>query len=116
MDYILPIGGILFTILIVFLTLGPPLRREFEADRIIKEGVATAAHVKDIRPTGHVYSDEPEVRITLDVRVPGGETFEAEVTTVFSVVYLPRFQPGAIVPVCFDRNDRRKVALVKSWK
>jgi hypothetical protein len=102
--------AVLFLILLVFF--GPMYLRDREEKRILRDGVAATARVKDIRPTGDLHNDQPEVRITLEVDVQGGETFEGEVTTVMSPVYLPRFQPGLLVEVRFDPNDRRKVALV----
>jgi hypothetical protein len=102
--------AVLFFVLLVFF--GPMYLRDREEKRILRDGVATTARVKGIHPTGNLHNDQPEVRITLDVDVDGGETFEGEVTTIMSPVYLPRFQPGLVVEVRFDPNDRRKVALV----
>ena len=40
------------------------------------------------------------------------EPFEAVIVTTLSPVYMPRFQPGAIIEVRFDRLDRNKIMLV----
>ena len=102
--------AVLFFFFLVFF--GPMYLRDREEKRLLRDGVAATARVKDIRPTGDLHNDQPEVRITLEVNVQGGEAFEGEVTTFMSPVYLPRFQPGLVVEVRFDPSDRRKVALV----
>ena len=99
-------------ILLLLVFFVPTFLRDREERRILRDGVATTARVKDIRPTGDLHNDQPEVRIIVEVTAEAGEPFEAEITTFMSPVYLPRFQPGAVVEVRFDPNDRRKVALV----
>jgi hypothetical protein len=91
--------------------LGPMILRECDNDRILKVGTPASARVLSIRPTGNLHNDQPEVKIKLEVTGPE-RAFEATVTTYMSPVYLPQFQPGAVVAVKYDPKHRRDVALV----
>ena len=115
-----PVSGgsvlvVLFAFAMVAMMFGPMLWREHQNDRILREGALAVARVRDIQTTGNWVNNQPEVRITLEVGAgdAGTESFEAEATTVMSPVYLPRYQPGLMVEVRYDPNDRRRIALVE---
>jgi hypothetical protein len=79
---------------------------------ILRDGTPAKARVADIRPTGNMFNDQPEVTISMQVQPAAGEPFSAKVVTFMSPVYLPRFQPGALVDVRFDPKKPNDVALV----
>ena len=102
---------VLMVILIVFNSMRSDSRLAAEEARILREGIAARARVKDIRPTSSQYEGDPEVALTLDVMAD--EPFEVVFKTTLSPVYIPRFQPGAILDVRFDRLDRNKIVVTK---
>lgn len=73
--------------------------------------VRAPARILDIRDTGNRFNRNPEVRLTLEVRPAVGSPFQTELTTVVSVVDIPRFQPGSEVIVAYEAEDRTRVAI-----
>ena len=80
--------------------------------RILREGTAAKARILEARPTGDEHNDQPEVSLALEVQPAGAAPFSATLVTYLSPVYLPRFQPGAVVDVRFDPEKPSDVVLV----
>lgn len=106
------LASIALTVILLALGLGPLLLRGQRNQRLLREGTRATATVRDIRPTGGSHNDDPEITLKLEVAAGPNDHFEAEVVTFLSPVYLPRFQPGAVVDVYYDPKDRSQVALV----
>jgi hypothetical protein len=87
-------------------------RRAFGPNqKVLKEGLSGEATILQIRQTGLMVNDQPQAALTLEVRVPGWESYEAEIKMVIPIVNVPQFQPGAVFPVKVDPNNRNKVVL-----
>lgn len=78
---------------------------------LLKQGTPGEATILEIRDTGIRINVQLLVKLTLEVRVPGWEAYQAETKMVTSIVDIPQFQPGAVTPVKVDSNNRSKVAL-----
>jgi hypothetical protein len=109
------LGGFLIILLVVGLLsymFIPEILRYFREKKILKTGVQAVAVVLEIIDTGNRFNKNPQVRLKIEVRPEHQPPFQAEVTTVVSVVELSKFQPGNIVAVKYDLNDYSKVALI----
>jgi hypothetical protein len=81
-------------------------------NRPVREtGYAAHAEVLEIWDTGVRLNDNPVVGFRLLVMLDDGTTYEARTKNVVSVVHIPQVQPGAVLPIKIDRNDRQLVAL-----
>jgi len=74
-------------------------------------GVFASAEVLEVWDTGVRYNNNPVVGFRLLVTLADGTTYEAETKNVVSVVHIPQVQPGAVLPVKVDPEDRNRVAL-----
>ena len=81
-------------------------------NRIVREtGIPASAEVLEVWDTGVRYNNNPVVGFRLLVTLADGTTYEAETKNVVSVVHIPQVQPGAVLPVKIDPEDRNRVAL-----
>lgn len=93
--------------------IGPGIVQSMKTQRILKEGVSATAVIKAVTDTGNRYNKNPEVRLTLEVTPASGAPFQAEVTTVISVIDVPKYQPGTLLNVKYDPKQPTQVVLVK---
>jgi hypothetical protein len=81
-------------------------------NRPVREtGMPASAEVLEVWDTGVRYNNNPVVGFRLLVTLADGTTYEAETKNVVSVVHIPQVQPGAVLPVKTDPDDRERVAL-----
>jgi len=78
---------------------------------IRESGVPASGEVLEIWDTGVRLNDNPVVGFRLLVTLADGTSYEAETKNVVSVVHIPQVQPGAVLPVKVDRDNRDLVAL-----
>lgn len=103
---VLAIGGVLL------LMSARALCYDLHEGRILREGTPARAQVLAIKPTGNSVNDDQEMRLDLDVRPEGRESYRAKVEAYLHPVHFPRYQPGAVVDVRFDPKKPGDVALV----
>lgn len=85
---------------------------EGEARRIRRIGQPADARVIAIRDTGITVGDDPVVGFRLEVRPrDGSASYEVETRGLVGRLDVPRVQPGAVLPVAVDPNDRNRVAI-----
>ena len=83
-----------------------------DVNRPVREnGVPASAKVLEIWDTGVRLNDNPVVGFRLLVTLEDGSSYEAETKNVVSVVHIPQVQPGAVLPVKVDPENRQLVAL-----
>lgn len=81
-------------------------------NKLVREtGFPASAEVLEIWDTGVRLNDNPVVGFRLLVTLADGTSYEAETKNVISVVHIPQVQPGAILPVKVDPENRELVAL-----
>jgi hypothetical protein len=82
------------------------------ANNTVREtGLPASAKVIEIWDTGVRLNDNPVVGFRLMVTLSDGTSYEAQTKNAISVVYIPQVQPGAILPVKVDPENRELVAL-----
>lgn len=84
---------------------------EGEAKRIRRVGQAAEALVLEIRDTGITVNDDPIVAFRLRVQPETGAPYIVETRGRIGRLDVPQVQPGAVLPVAIDPQDRTKVAL-----
>jgi hypothetical protein len=76
------------------------------------DGVSARAEVLSIWDTGWKVNEQPVIGLRVRVEPEDRPAYEAEIPkSVVSLVHIPQFQPGATVPVVFDRRNPAKVGL-----
>jgi hypothetical protein len=76
-----------------------------------RTGVAAQASIVRIRDSGMTLNDDPVVWLDLVVHPEGRPPYPAATKSPISRLDVPRFQPGAQVPVRYDPADPARVAL-----
>ena len=75
-------------------------------------GVAAEATIVRIWDTGMTVNDDPVIGMEVEVYPAEGEHWRATIPkSLISRLDIPRFQPGQIVHVRFDPQDRSRVGL-----
>lgn len=74
-------------------------------------GVPARALVLEIWDTRVRLNDDIVVGFRLEVWPEDEESYEAETKSVIPVLFVPRIQPGSVLPVKVDPNDPQRVAL-----
>jgi hypothetical protein len=103
--------GILITTGITVLAIVLIKRAVGPNKKVLKEGVDGEATILEVGQTGMMVNNQPQAALKLEVRVPGWEPYQTVIKMVIPIVNVPQFQPGAVMPVKVDPNNRAKVVL-----
>jgi hypothetical protein len=83
-----------------------------EARSLHASGVPASARILQIWDTGIRVNDDPVIGMRVEVHPPDGTQYFATIhKSLISQLDIPRFQPGATVPVRFDPQHPARVAL-----
>ncbi len=74
-------------------------------------GIPASATVLEIWETGIRINDNPVVGFRLEVNADGVGPYEAETKALISILWIPRIQPGAVLPIRYAAGDPSLVAL-----
>ena len=84
---------------------------EYQRNQLLNTGIPAEGTILRLEDTGNRFNDHPQVKLWLEVRPQGVPAFETTTKMIISPVYLPQFQPGAIVQLRYDPDDNTKVAI-----
>jgi hypothetical protein len=84
---------------------------EYQRNQLLEKGIPAEGTILRLEDTGNRFNDQPQVKLWLEVRPQGAPAFETVTKMVISPVYMPQFQPGAIVQLRYDPEDNTKVAI-----
>lgn len=76
-----------------------------------KRGVTAEAAILKVWDTGMTVNDDPVVGLLLEVRPTSADPYQAETKALISRIDVPQFQPGHVIPVVYDPNDPKQVAI-----
>lgn len=79
--------------------------------QLLKYGLQAEGTIVDIEPTGNYINEQPQARITVDVRPTDGKPFRAETKMIINALYAPMYQPGRPVRVRYDKDDHSKMTI-----
>lgn len=108
--YSMVIGGVLAAASTILLV-GAPIASGMINRSLLSRGLPAEARILKIWETGTTINQNPVVRMLLEVRPPGGSTFQAETERLISRLQVPQVQPGAVVGVRYDPQSKA-VAIV----
>jgi len=81
------------------------------SNRLAKNGYATNAKVVQVSDTGVTVNNAPQVKLLLEVTPPNGATYLVECKQLISRLQTSMFQPGMMVPVLIDLNDKNAISI-----
>jgi hypothetical protein len=128
-EHILAGGAILFTVLIVVVSLAATIipivfllkklgNMSANNAALMATGIPAQARVVQLGPTGLTVNDAPQMNITLEVHPPQGPGYRgasapwiATVQALVPVYAMARVQPGGFVNVRFDAMNPMRVAI-----
>lgn len=83
-----------------------------EARRLHESGLPGSARILEIWDTGITVNDDPVIGMRVEIDRTDGTAYTATIPkSLISRLDIPRFQPGAVVPVRIDPQDAAIVAL-----
>ena len=91
--------------------LGPIQERQAQAQRLMQTGYPAQARILQLVDTGMKVNDNPQVTIVLEVHAQGRPPWHAQVTTIVSMLAIPRVQPGTVVAIRYDPMNPMNVAI-----
>ncbi|MCI0715336.1 MAG: hypothetical protein L0Y77_03320 [Chlorobi bacterium] len=78
--------------------------------RLNKVGVSATAKIIELHDTGVTLNNDPQVKLLLEVYPPMGQTYMVQTKQYISRLQIPSFQPGNILPVKIDPNNKDLIA------
>jgi hypothetical protein len=83
-----------------------------EVRRLRQVGTPAEAEILRIWDTGTTVNDDPVIGMEVEVRPDDGDPYQAVIAkTWISRLNIPQFQPGRILAVRYDPQDRTRVAV-----
>ncbi|MEO8513616.1 MAG: hypothetical protein ABI543_08655 [Ignavibacteria bacterium] len=79
--------------------------------RLSKSGFATTARVVEVHDTGVTVNNAPQVKLLLEVTPPNGATYMVETKQLISRLQTSIYQPGSMIPVLIDLNDKNSIVI-----
>jgi hypothetical protein len=80
------------------------------ASKLRKNGVPATAKILQVSDTGVTLNNSPQVKLLLEVSSPTG-TYQVETKQYISRLQTSMYQPGGILPVLVDPNDRDMISI-----
>ncbi len=82
-----------------------------EACEILAVGKPATGTIVRLIDTGTTINDDPVVEFVISVSPPEGNAYEAHTKALVSRLDIPAVQPGRVVPVRYDPQNPRRIAL-----
>jgi hypothetical protein len=82
-----------------------------DAKALHTTGVPARARIVKISDSGMTINEDPVVDFVLEIRRDDGSTYQATTRAPISRLDVPRFQPGAEVPIRIDPGNPAHVAI-----
>ncbi len=79
--------------------------------RLAKSGFATTARVVEVHDTGVTVNNAPQVKMLLEVTPPNGAAYLVETKQLISRLQTAMYQPGSVIPVLIDLNDKNSIVI-----
>jgi hypothetical protein len=88
------------------------VRKMVGPDRsVLESGIPAMARIVNVRQTGMMVNNQPQIAFQLEVHPPSGSPYQVETKAVIPMINIPQFQPGAEIPVKIHPADPSKVVL-----
>lgn len=83
----------------------------FIARKLEKNGVPASAKIMEVRDTGVTVNNSPQIKMLLEVNSSVSGTYLVETKQIISRLQTSLYQPGAVIPVIVDPNNKNLVSL-----
>ncbi len=97
---------------IMWKVFGGLMKQSQERQRLIATGIPAMGRVLQLADTGMLVNNNPQVRISVEVQMPGRPPYPADVTMIVSMLAVPRVQPGCMVNLRVDPMNPANVAIL----
>ncbi|WP_241774512.1 MULTISPECIES: hypothetical protein [Lysinibacillus] len=87
----------------------PPILSNVFGVGTVKKGQSAVGLITNIRQTGTVINNKPEVKLELMVIRQGHDKYPAKLRMIVSVANLPQFQPGSVIPLLISVKNPNKI-------
>jgi hypothetical protein len=87
----------------------------YRDEQLRRNGVAATARVVAVKQTGTWSGNNPEVDLSLEISRPGEAPYAHTLRTVVPVVNAPAVQPGTVIRLKIDANDRSRIVIDEPW-
>ena len=81
------------------------------SSRLAKSGIGATAKVMEVNDTGVTVNNSPQIKLLLEVYPPNGQTYLIETKQLISRLQTAMFQPGSVLPVLIDPEDKNLISL-----
>lgn len=116
---IVTVVSLLFTLVVMagvgfvmWKVFGGLMKQSQERQRLLTTGMPAGGRVLQLMDTGMLVNNNPQVRIIVEVQMPGRPPYQADTTMVLSMLAVPRVQPGCMVNLRVDPMNPANVAIL----
>jgi len=102
-------GGVAFVMWKVF---GGLMKQSQERQALLATGMPAMGRVIQLVDTGMLVNNNPQVRIVVEVQMPGRPPYPADTTMIVSMLAIPRVQPGCMVQLRVDPMNPARIAIL----
>ena len=79
--------------------------------KLSKTGVPAQARIISVSDTGTTVNNNPQIKLLLEVTPPMGAPYQVETKQLISRLQTSSFQPGTMLPVIIDPNDKNLIEI-----
>jgi hypothetical protein len=80
-------------------------------NKLSKTGVPAQARILSLSDTGVTINMNPQIKLLLEVTPPMGAPYQVEMKQVISRLQVSEYQPGTVLPVIVDPNDKNLIEI-----
>jgi hypothetical protein len=110
-----PVFGSIFTLIFIVIFGGVFWSFFFKPmmvrNKLSKTGVAATARIVSLSDTGVTVNMNPQIKLLLEVTPPMGAPYQVEMKQVISRLDTASYQPGTILSVIVDPNDKNLIEI-----
>lgn len=116
---IITVVSLLFTLVVfagvgfvMWKVFGGLMKQSQERQALLATGMPAMGRVLQLADTGMLVNNNPQVRIVVEVQMPGRPPYQADTTMVVSMLAVPRVQPGCMVNLRVDPMNPSRIAIL----
>lgn len=109
-----PVFGTIFSLVFILIFGGvfwSVFRPMAVQNKLLKTGISATAVIKELSDTGVTVNNSPQIKLLLEVTPPTGAPYLVQTKTLISRLQTSMYQPGMVLAVKIDLNDKNKVAI-----
>lgn len=108
---LIAIGVIAITFLIMFVVFRSVFSVIEQRQKLLQTRITAQAKILRMWDTGVTVNENPQVGLVLEVMPEEYPTYQTEVKSIISRLYIPQIQPGMTVPIRYNPANPQTIAL-----